>query len=262
MIINQDIFIAAQFSTDGKGFKNENNAHRPWLSRSEFLTEIALPVRHVGMMAWVVNGSDIELWHFVGGIADDKLVKYSLASVRSIDTEIDSSSFPAVGVSDVIYIDASTKTPYIWDGSSYRVIGNPGPQGPKGNTGDQGPQGDTGPQGNPGINGTNGDSAYQIAVDNGFVGTVTEWLASLKADSILSPTKFKIGDGGANTPAENATSFTVAGLVGFSTNDFDVWRNGTVIWPVDEYTFDPATGTITLAVAGDKFTNGETFLIR
>lgn len=34
-----------------------------------------------------------------------------------------------------------------------------------------------GPQGNPG---TNGKSAYQIALDNGFVGTEQEWLASLQ----------------------------------------------------------------------------------
>src|SRR5690348_12567155 len=88
MTINQDIFIAAQFSNDGKGFKRENNTHRPWFSATEFLTEITLPVRHVGMTAWIVNGSEYELWHFVGGIGDDKLVKYSLASVTSIVTEI------------------------------------------------------------------------------------------------------------------------------------------------------------------------------
>lgn len=43
----------------------------------------------------------------------------------------------------------------------------------------QGPQG---PQGNPGANGsngTNGLSAYQVAVANGFAGTVGQWLASL-----------------------------------------------------------------------------------
>lgn len=262
MIINQDIIIAAQFSTDGKGFKKLGNSHTAWLSTAEFLAAIPLTRRHNGMIAWITNGSDIELWHFVGGIADDKFVKFSLASVTSIDTETSISDFPAIGLADVIYIDATTKTPYIWDGSVYAVIGNPGPQGPKGNPGDQGPQGDTGPQGNPGTNGTNGDSAYQIAVDNGFVGTVTEWLASLKADSTLRAIRFKVGDGGADTPAADATSFTIAALVGFAVDDFAIWRNGTAIWPVDEYTFDSATGTVTLAKAGDKLTNGETFLIR
>lgn len=58
-----------------------------------------------------------------------------------------------------------------------------GPQGPKGDTGDVGPQGDTGPQGEQGIqgiDGVDGDSAYDIAVNNGFVGTEAEWLASLE----------------------------------------------------------------------------------
>ena len=35
-----------------------------------------------------------------------------------------------------------------------------------------------------GDKGDNGKSAYQIALDNGFVGTEAEWLASLKADSV------------------------------------------------------------------------------
>lgn len=34
------------------------------------------------------------------------------------------------------------------------------------------------------INGVNGKSAYEIAVDNGFVGNENEWLLSLKVDSI------------------------------------------------------------------------------
>ena len=54
---------------------------------------------------------------------------------------------------------------YISNGTiTYKITGDPGPQGP------QGPQGGT------------GKSAYQIAVDNGFVGTESEWLESLKGD--------------------------------------------------------------------------------
>ena len=38
-----------------------------------------------------------------------------------------------------------------------------------------------------GIKGEDGKSAYQIAVENGFVGTEVEWLASLKgADYVLT----------------------------------------------------------------------------
>lgn len=79
-------------------------------------------------------------------------------------------------------------------------IGATGPQGPqglKGDTGDTGPQGatgpagPTGPQGPQGIQGltgatgpagatgADGDSAYEVAVANGFVGTEAQWLTSL-----------------------------------------------------------------------------------
>lgn len=50
-------------------------------------------------------------------------------------------------------------------------------KGEKGDTGDQGVKGDTGATG---ANGQDGKSAYQIALDNGFEGTETQWLASLK----------------------------------------------------------------------------------
>ena len=55
-----------------------------------------------------------------------------------------------------------------------------GAQGPAGATGPQGP---AGPQGASGTNGTNGLSAYQIAVNNGFIGTENQWLSSLQGPS-------------------------------------------------------------------------------
>ena len=66
--------------------------------------------------------------------------------------------------------------------------GDTGSQGPKGDKGDpglQGPQGDkgdTGSQGPKGDKGDNGKSAYDVAVENGYVGTETSWVASLKGD--------------------------------------------------------------------------------
>lgn len=60
-----------------------------------------------------------------------------------------------------------------------------GLQGPKGDKGDQG---DTGPIGNPGQDGEDGSdgpqgppgiSAYEVAVNEGFIGTETDWLNSL-----------------------------------------------------------------------------------
>jgi len=52
----------------------------------------------------------------------------------------------------------------------------------QGEQGPAGPQGEQGIQGEPGVNGTNGvdgKSAYELAVDKGYIGTVEEWLASL-----------------------------------------------------------------------------------
>jgi len=67
----------------------------------------------------------------------------------------------------------------------------PGPQGPIGLTGADstvpGPQGEQGERGEVGPQGpADGDSAYTVAVQNGFVGTESEWLTSLiGADGIL-----------------------------------------------------------------------------
>ncbi len=55
--------------------------------------------------------------------------------------------------------------------------GDPGVQGPKGDTGATGPQGPAGPKGDAGAN---GKSTFEIAKANGFTGTESEWLASLK----------------------------------------------------------------------------------
>lgn len=72
------------------------------------------------------------------------------------------------------------------------VKGDKGEQGEHGQQGIQGVKGDTGATG---ANGQDGKSAYQIALDNGFVGTQAEWLASLKGD------KGDTGASGANITA-------------------------------------------------------------
>lgn len=54
-----------------------------------------------------------------------------------------------------------------------------GPAGPTGPQGIQGIQGPVGPIGLTGTTGTNGNSAYQVALNNGFVGTEAAWLTSL-----------------------------------------------------------------------------------
>ena len=54
-----------------------------------------------------------------------------------------------------------------------------GPVGPEGATGPQGIPGPTGPQGPIGPTGPDGASAFEVAQEEGFVGTEQEWLESL-----------------------------------------------------------------------------------
>lgn len=74
--------------------------------------------------------------------------------------------------------------------------GATGPAGPKGDKGDPGPKGETGPRGVQGTRGSDGLSAYQIAIKNGFDGSVTEWLESLKGDKGDKGEKGDKGDRG------------------------------------------------------------------
>jgi hypothetical protein len=57
--------------------------------------------------------------------------------------------------------------------------GPAGPQGSKGDQGLQGPQGEPGPQGE---QGERGKSAYEVAQETGFVGSMQEWIQSLKGE--------------------------------------------------------------------------------
>ena len=59
------------------------------------------------------------------------------------------------------------------------ITGEQGPQGEEGDQGPQGPQGLQGVPGDPGPTGAPGDDAYQVAVNNGFVGDEQAWLNSL-----------------------------------------------------------------------------------
>jgi len=58
--------------------------------------------------------------------------------------------------------------------------GPPGQDGRDGRDGHDGRDGVDGQDGRDGIDGQDGDSAYQVAVNNGFEGSETEWLASLQ----------------------------------------------------------------------------------
>lgn len=63
---------------------------------------------------------------------------------------------------------------YVWNGTSFTYIADlSGSQGIKGDTGKPGDKGDKGDTGDQGL------SAYQVAVNDGFSGSVDQWLTSL-----------------------------------------------------------------------------------
>lgn len=64
--------------------------------------------------------------------------------------------------------------------------------------GKDGPKGDKGDSGANGVDGSDGKSAYEIAVNNGFTGTETEWIASLKGEQGIQGPKGDKGDSGVN----------------------------------------------------------------
>lgn len=76
---------------------------------------------------------------------------------------------------------------YVWNGTSFTYVADlSGSQGIKGDTGKTGDKGEKGDPGDQGL------SAYQVAVNAGFSGSVSEWLASLVGD------KGEKGDKGAD----------------------------------------------------------------
>lgn len=97
-----------------------------------------------------------------------------------------------------------------------------GPEGPQGPTGAQGPKGDKGDAGN---DGADGDSAYQVAVDEGFVGTKQDWL-----DSLVGPE----GPQGPEGPAADSSPIELITLTsgwdsGFQFYPFGEWRDNDLL---------------------------------
>ena len=90
--------------------------------------------------------------------------------------------------------------------------GEQGIQGPKGDPGEQGARGEQGLKGDtgdPGVQGPDGESAYQVAVDSGFVGSESDWLASLKGEKGDRGPK---GDPGDSATLPIASSTTLGGV--------------------------------------------------
>lgn len=85
-------------------------------------------------------------------------------------------------------------------------------------SGTQGPKGDQGIQGPAGANGSDGLSAYQIAVNNGFVGTESAWLASLEGPQGIQGVKGDTGSQGLTgaAGADGDSAYQVAVTNGFT----------------------------------------------
>lgn len=64
--------------------------------------------------------------------------------------------------------------------------GDAGEQGVQGERGEKGETGERGADGNDGADGANGKSAYELAVEHGYVGTEEEWLQSRIPQPVFS----------------------------------------------------------------------------
>ena len=71
---------------------------------------------------------------------------------------------------------------------------------------------------------------------------------------------FRVGD--VDAPVTGETEFIITQLIGLTTDQFTVFRNGLPMWPDTEFSFNSATGKITLILPNDKFNYGEQFLIK
>lgn len=116
---------------------------------------------------------------------------------------------------------------------------------------------DNGELGGSGGSGTAGKSAYEIAVDNGFVGTETEWLESLKGadgdngitphiDSVTKNWHIGTVDTGILAEGTDGTTFTPS-----------VSATGDLSWSNDDGKENPATVNIKGA-KGDRGDSGVT----
>lgn len=82
----------------------------------------------------------------------------------------------------ITYDNGETDTVRVKNGKTgpQGIQGEVGPIGPKGDTGPQGPQGEKGEKGDTGPQGIPGKSSYQLAVDEGYKGTLEEFLNLIK----------------------------------------------------------------------------------
>lgn len=132
-----------------------------------------------------------------------------------------------------------------------------GTQGPKG---DQGIQGPAGPSGTDGADGANGLSAYQIAANNGFSGTESQWLSSLEGPQGETGSQGPIGLTGPEGPQGDpgiAEDFSLYGVLvtkywtgSWPSRTVPSGYTGAVVW---DSSTDAAATQPTNAVEGDRW---------
>jgi len=113
----------------------------------------------------------MKLEQVVNNLAVEGGVGMSLRSGESVPQS-------TTGEDGDVYLNTSNGDFYEKENGRWNLLMNlTGPQGPAGEDGVDGQDGEQGPQG---PSGEDGDSAYEIAVNNGFEGTEQEWLDSLQ----------------------------------------------------------------------------------
>ena len=133
---------------------------------------------YVSAMEPLTNGQTGNLWW---NTTDGNLYIYYAgnwvpATTSGTGTTIISVNAPMDPTDGLMWYSSIDGRLFVWYNNAW-VDASPSIPGQKGDTGATGP---AGADGAPGTNGQDGSSAYQVAVNNGFVGTEAEWLASLK----------------------------------------------------------------------------------
>ena len=95
------------------------------------------------------------------------------------DIDISMISLPAAALA---YKEIKTTSDYKEIPSGSSTSGASGASGTQGPQGEPGPKGDKGEKGDKGDPGPKGKSAYEVAVDTGYVGSESEWVESLQGE--------------------------------------------------------------------------------
>ena len=100
-------------------------------------------------------------------------------AAQNVVADVESAVASVENKADKSYVDDAIATISLTPGPK----GDTGEKGDKGDPGQDGAKGDKGDKGDPGQDGqdgADGKSAFELAVEAGYVGTIDQWLASLK----------------------------------------------------------------------------------